>query len=153
MTTVLVGDPARHRRAVGPVAARRLDERIGRLPAAGDYGALRDLEPGGADELVAVGALCALADADEGAVALRDALAPAGRLHFLEHVGRPGALGVLQKLSDPLWSASPLGCHVDHDIPAALRRAGLLVTDLERCTVPSAIPLLRHWVVGTAVAR
>jgi hypothetical protein len=76
-----------------------------------------------------------------------------GRLVFLEHVGRPGGLGRVQRISDPMWAWLPQGCHVDHDVPAALRRGGFLVSDLERFTMPSAVPLLRPWVQGLALVR
>jgi len=149
MSTFLVGDPARHRRALGPLAAGRFDERLGRLPAAGAWLDVADVAPGSADQLVAVGVLCGDGDPAGVADALRGALAPGGRLLFLEHGGH----GLPYRLADPLYSLSPIGCHVDRDITGTLRRAGLLVTDLERITMPSAIPLLRPWVHGTAIAR
>lgn len=146
---------------MGPFAARRVDDRLTKLHASGapggdhrDVGAWRDvadIEPGTADQLVTVGALCTASDLDVEARALRGALAPGGRLLFLEHVGRTGVFGLLHRGSDRVYAVAPMGCHVDRDVPAALRRAGLLITDLERCTMPSAIPLLRPWVQGTAV--
>jgi hypothetical protein len=151
MTTAHVGDPAAHRRVVGPFAARRLDTRIAQL-GGGTFGPLASLE-GSYDEIVAVGAFCASRDVDEMVAIARRSLLPGGRLLFLEHTGRPGGRGLLQRLADPGWSALPLGCHVDHDLPGALRRGGFLVSDLERCTMPSVVPLLRPWVDGTALVQ
>jgi hypothetical protein len=156
VTTARIGDPATHRRVLGPLAARRLTGRIDHLPGSAAWRPLDALagEPDGVvDELVLVGALCATSDVDGAVATLRRVLAPGGTLHFLEHVGRPGALGRVQRLSDPLWSSFPQGCHVDHDVPAALRRGGFLVTDLEMCTMPSAFPLLSPWVHGVARVR
>lgn len=151
MTTAHVGDPAAHRRIVGPFATRRLDARITQL-GPGTFQPLVSLD-GTYDQIVAVGAFCADRDVDALVTVARRALAPGGRLLFFEHTGRPGGLGLLQRLADPGWSALPLGCHVDHDLPGALRRGGFLVTDLERCTMPSVVPFLRPWVDGTAVVR
>jgi len=139
---------------MGPFAARRIDDHLARVHASASDASWRevaDVEPGSAEQIVTVGALCAAGDVDAQAQALRRALTPGGRLLFLEHVGRTGVLGLLHRGSDPLYAAAPMGCHVDRDVPAVLRRAGLLITDLERCTMPSAIPLLRPWVQGTAI--
>jgi hypothetical protein len=149
VSVVLVGEPAIHRRVMGPIAARALDERIDRLPAAGTWQALAGVEPGTVDQLVAVASLCGARDADDHAAGLRAALAPGGRLLFLEHGGH----GLVHRMSDRAYSASPFGCHVDVDVTGTLRRAGFLVTDLERCSMPSINPLLRPWAAGVAVVR
>jgi hypothetical protein len=155
VTIVHVGDPARHHRVVGPVAAGRLDGRVRQL-ADGPFRPLASLvaEPDGSYEtIVAVGALCAGADLELEVALVRRLLGPNGRLVFLEHTGRPGGRGLLQRWADPGWSAMPFGCHVDHDIPGALRRAGLIVSDIERFTMPSVVPVLRPWVQGVALVK
>ena len=149
MSVVLVGEPAIHRRVMGPFAARALDRRIDRLPAVGTWTRLEDVDAGSVDELVAVASMCGAADADAHAAALLAALAPGGRLRFLEH-GRPTAP---HRLAGRAYAASPFGCHVDLDVTGTLRRAGFLVTDLERCSMPSVNPLLRPWATGVAVRR
>ena len=149
MSVVLVGEPAIHRRVMGPLAARALDQRIDRLPAAGTWTTLGGVAPGSVDQLVSVASLCGAADADRHAADLRAALAPGGRLLFLEHGGH----GLAHRLSDRAYAASPFGCHVDVDVTGTLRRAGFLVTDLERCSMPSLNPLLRPWATGVAVVR
>lgn len=98
--------------------------------------------------------VCTLCRADDldGAVADLAGSVPVGeRLTFLEHIGRVGVLGRLHDLADPLWSRLTGGCHVDRDVPAALRRGGFLVTDLERFTMPTPVALLRPWVQGIAL--
>jgi SAM-dependent methyltransferase len=138
---------------LGPAAARRLDVRVAHLA---DDGPWRTIESLGAEgdgtfeAVVAVGAFCAARDLTGAVATVRRVLAAGGRLLFLEHVGRPGGAGLLHRLADPVWSSLPSGCHVDHDLPAALRTGGFIVSDLERCTMPSVVPFLRHWVQGVA---
>lgn len=155
MSTAHVGDPAMHRRVVGPFAAGRLEHRVVQL-GGGTWRPLASLmgdTDASYDLIVAVGAFCAAADLEVEVALARRLLRPGGRLEFLEHTGRPGGRGRLYRLSDPLWSAMPFGCHVDHDLPGALRRAGFLVSDLERCTMPSVVPVLRPWVQGSALVK
>lgn len=156
MTTARIGDPLTHRRVLGPFAARRLDARLSRLPGDGPWrplDALGDAGDGPLSMVVAAGAFCAARDLDLAVAAVRSALEPGGQLLFLEHVGRIGAPGTLQRAADQVWSRLPSGCHVAHDLLSALRRGGFLVTDLERCTMPSVVPLLRPWVQGVARSR
>lgn len=153
LNSACIGDPASHRRVVGPLAARRLDALTDDLAGDGAWRSLDALagEPDhSCDQLLLVGALCDVDDVDAGVSTLRRVLAPGAQLRFLEHTGRPGALGALQRLADPVFAAVPLGCHVRHDVAAAIRRGGFLVDELERFTLPSAVPLLRHWVQGVA---
>ena len=137
------------------MGARRIDARVAQV--AGDGLPWRALSTLGADPdatidaVITVGAFCAAPDLAPAVDTVRRVLAPGGRLHFLEHVGRPGAIGMLQRMADPMWASLPNGCHVDHDLVAALRRGGFVILDLERCTVPSVVPFLRHWVQGTAM--
>jgi hypothetical protein len=136
---------------MGPLAGRRLVER-------GD-GPWRPLvalggEPDGSlAEIVTGAAFCATDDLAGAVATLRRVLEPGGRLVFLEHVGRPGAMGLVQRVSSPLYAAMPAGCHVDHDVPVALKAGGFVIDELDRLTVPSVVPLLRHWVRGVARSR
>jgi hypothetical protein len=156
MKTARIGDPVAHRRALGAVGARWLDARMGATAGTGAWRPLADLAVDGDDtveRLVTAGAFCAESDLDRAVAVVRRVLVPGGRLVFLEHVVRPGGLGLLQRASEPLWSALPTGCHIHHDVVAALRRGGFVVFDLERCTVPSVVPFLRPWVQGVAMAE
>jgi SAM-dependent methyltransferase len=155
LITARIGDPATHRRVLGPVAARRVDARIAHLPGGSVWRTIDvlDSEPDATfGTLVALGAFCGADDLDAAIATARRVLGPGGRLLFLEHGRRPGAAGLALRGIDPVWSRLPLGCHVRNDLPAALRRGGFVVSDLERCTMPSVVPLLRPWVQGVAVS-
>lgn len=127
-----------HDTALGPLGRAELRRR-------------RDALERSAPAAVSVGQLCSPDDLDAAVSDLADAVPVGERLAFVEHVGRVGLAGRAQALADPLWSRFGGGCHVDRDVPAALRRGGFLVTDLERFTMPTAIAVLRPWVQGTAV--
>jgi hypothetical protein len=130
-----------HRLLLGPVATAAWDQRLAALPPAGDGVAL------------SVGRLCHEADLAGALDRIHRDLPVGGRLVFVEHVGRPGIVGRLQATYGDAVARFPWGCHVGRDIPAAVRRAGFLVTDLERFTMPTPNPLLRSWVSGTAVRK
>ena len=151
-----VGDPAAHRRMVGPFAARRFDALLARTPSPGAWRPLVALggEPDGSlEEIVLAGALCATDDVDAALAVVRRVLVPGGRLRFVEHTRRPGVLGALQRAGEPLYAAAPGGCHVGHDVTGALRASGFTIDELQRAALPSAVPLIRHWVSGVARSR
>lgn len=154
--TIAVGDPAAHLRLVGPTARAALRRELDRLPVP-DVASFRRLDHESlatADgEVVLCGALCRVDDLESAVAALRDAVAPDGRLVFLEHVRRPGVAGHLQAAAGAVLSRLPGGCRTDRDVPAALRRGGFVVTDLERFAMPSPVLALRPWVHGVAVLR
>ena len=127
-----------HRLLLGPAAASEWDRRLAALPASGD------------GTVVLVGDLCRADDLDAELTRLHAQLAPGGRLVFVEHVGRPGALGRLQAAWGDAAAKLPWGCHTGRDIHAALRRNGFYVSDLERFTMPTPVPVLRSWVSGVA---
>lgn len=132
--TPLVDD--HHRLLLGPAAAAAWDARIAALPAA---------------DVASIGALCGEADLDAALAAVLDRVPPGGRFVFVEHVGRPGLLGDLQRAWGATVARLPWGCRVGRDVPAAVRRAGFAITDLERFTMPTPLPVLRSWVSGVAV--
>jgi SAM-dependent methyltransferase len=141
---------------LGPVAGRRIDAAIDRFDIDGPWRPLAALggEPSASLAVVATaGTLCATDDLEAAVALLRRVLVPGGRLLFLEHEGRPGLFGTLQRVSEPVYAAMPGGCHVRHDVHRALRRGGFEVDGLDRLTVPSVVPLLRHWVRGVARSR
>lgn len=128
-----------HRLLLGPAAAGGWDRRLAGLPASGD------------STVVLVGALCHVDDLDAELARLRHELPPRGRVVFVEHVGRPGALGRLQAAWGDAAARFPWACHTGRDIPAAFRRAGFFICDLERFTMPTPVPVLRSWVSGVAI--
>ena len=130
-----------HRLLLGPAAARAWDRRIDSLPH------------GDGATVVLVGTLCHEDDLDGAVADIRDQLPDGGRVVFVEHVGRPGFVGRMQRAWGDSVARFPWGCHVGRDIPAAFRRAGFLITDLERFTMPTPNPVLRTWVSGVAMRR
>jgi hypothetical protein len=149
------GAPAAHARLVGPTARAALHRELDRLPVP-DPAAFVPFDPQappGDVEVVLCGALCGVDDLDGAVAALRSSIGDDGRLVFLEHVGRPGLAGTLQRAAGSLIHRLPGGCRTHHDVPGALRRGGFVVTDLERFTMPTPMIALRPWVRGVAVAR
>lgn len=102
------------------------------------------------DRIIAGGELTTYADLAAVLATLFSLLRPEGELLLIEPVGRPGWRGTVVASAA---STSPLvrGRHVNRDVPAAVRSAGLLISDLERFTVgPSAWPL-KHFVQARAL--
>ena len=126
-----------HRLALAPGAALAWDRRLAALPEVD------------AETNVIIGQLCAADDLDAAIEELRDGR----RVAFVEHVGRPGRLGRLERAWGDVVARVPGGCHVGRDVVAAFRRHGFVITDLERFTMPTLVPVLRSWVSGLAVPR
>lgn len=80
---------------------------------------------------------------------LRSLLHPGGHLLFLEPARRTGPAGRAQRLVTPGITMAT-GWRVDRDIPAALRGAGLSVTDLERHRTNTVQWWLRSILEGVA---
>jgi SAM-dependent methyltransferase len=79
---------------------------------------------------------------------LRELLAPGGVLLFLEPTVRVGAVGVVQRAFGPMMLRMT-GRRSDYDIPAIVRGAGLLISDLDRFDVRALWPY-RSFVEGVA---
>ena len=125
-----------HRRWLGPIAAAELERRLRALPPPDDL------------TVVAAGQLCAEGDLDAATRRLREQVPPGGRLVFLEHVG--GTFGTVRRMAGRAFAHAPGGCYAGRDVPAALRRAGFRITDIERFTMPTTVPILRPWASGVA---
>jgi hypothetical protein len=110
-----------------------------------------DLIPAGAryDTVVSALALPSYADLPHAIETIRSHLGAVGHLLYLEPVGVPGMIGMVASLTSPLVGATA-GLHLDRDVPSALRSCGLVITDNERFTMPTAVWSLRHWVDGRA---
>lgn len=141
-----------HSGLLGRRAARRLSLEVGSLAEGAVVSAegLASVAPGTVEVLTSVGGLCTADDVERLLVAARVALAPGGRLRFVEHVGRTGLAGRVQAGVGPLWSRVSGGCHVDRDVPGAIRRAGFSIHSLDRFVLPSPVVVLRPWVRGVA---
>lgn len=109
--------------------------------------------PGGYDTVVATGVLAAFPDLGAVTAALVGCLAPDGELLFVEPVGEPGWSNVVRTtVGDLRHRRAPWhGLHLDRDVLAAVRRAGLVVCDADRGVLPGQPPSLRHWVSGRAL--
>ena len=133
---------------------RRLERRLGqsRVPVEVVATSLEDagLAPGSFDTVVCTLVLCTVPDLPAALATISDVLRPAGRLLFLEHVVQPGWRGVIQRAAQPVWTRLTGGCHLDRDVPAALRAAGFKVTDVERFDQPLANPLVAAAATGQA---
>jgi SAM-dependent methyltransferase len=110
-------------------------------------------EPASFETVVITLVLCTAADVDRTAEAIRRWLTPSGELLFLEHVVAPGARGRLQRALTPVWARVADGCHLDRDTVGALRRAGLLVSELDHFALPGGGGLIGDGVVGVAKPR
>ena len=89
------------------------------------------------------------ADLNAFCARLRDHLAPDGILYLLEPTVRTGSLGRALALGGRL--ARPMtGLYLDRDVPQAVRRAGLFVTDLYRFEIASVAAPLRPFVEAWA---
>lgn len=102
------------------------------------------------DAVVSVAQLIRFPDLGAALQAVDRLLRPTGRLFAVEPVSRPGTAGLF--LAAPFAAArATRRFHVGRDLPAALRTTTLVIDDIERMTVRTALPILRHFV--SVVAR
>jgi SAM-dependent methyltransferase len=94
---------------------------------------------------------CAVPDLDALVRRLGSLLHPDhGLLLFLEHVpARPGR-SVLTAVARPVWRQLAAGCDLTSDLPAALRRSGYAVIDIERFTMRTMHLPIRACATGAA---
>lgn len=116
-------------------------------PAAWPAGA-----PPRASTIVTVGWLAAAVDLDAAIVAVLDRLEPDGWLHVVEPTSGPPRTARRQRLVVADGEAAT-GWWLGRDVPAAMRRNGLVVTDLERFSMPTSAFALRPWVQARARRR
>jgi hypothetical protein len=147
-----------------PAIARRFESLAGTRIGAGPLAAAaRDAGPpvhdlaaprsdGRYDTVVATGVLAGFADLGAITSVLAALVADDGALLFVEPVGAPGWSSVLRtSIPSPGRGAPWRSLHLDRDVPAAVRAAGLVVCDLDRGELPAQPRSLRHWVSGRAV--
>ncbi|HSH59992.1 MAG TPA: methyltransferase domain-containing protein, partial [Acidimicrobiales bacterium] len=142
-------EPLRGAEAAGD---RGLGGRILEITPDGGAG-LDAVEDGSVDTVASTFVLCRVADLHGTLTRIRRALAPEGVLLFLEHVGATGWRQSLQRAATPAWQRLAPGCHLDRDIPAAIRAAGMAITDIQRFPLPWGGPLMVKGVRGTARRR
>jgi ubiquinone/menaquinone biosynthesis C-methylase UbiE len=84
------------------------------------------------DTVVTTWTLCSVADPVAALAEIRRALAPNGRLLFVEHGRAPAAsVRAWQHRLTPVWRRVSGGCHLDRPIDALLARAGFTLESLE----------------------
>ena len=79
-------------------------------------------------------------------------LDPNGWLHVIEPTAGRSSLARAQRVSSPVAQLRT-GWHLGRDIPGALRGAGLVVTDVERFSMPVSSTILQPWVQARARRR
>ena len=104
------------------------------------------------DHVVSILHLTAVADPVAEVARARDHLAPDGTLVFLEPVVDPGLGGHGQRLVAPLVGRL-VGWRPDRDVPALLRDARLVMSDLARTPMPRHLWPLTELVEGRARHR
>jgi len=109
-------------------------------------------ESGAFDTVLVTYTLCSIPDPVAALKEMRRMLAPGAKLIFCEHGVAPDAsVRRWQDRLTPLWSKLGGGCHLNRDIPALLKQAGLHSADIQTMYLPGPRPLTyNYW--GTAVA-
>lgn len=104
------------------------------------------------DTVLVTYTLCSIAEPPAALAEMRRVLKPEGRLLFCEHGLAPEAsVRRWQARLAPLWSRLAGGCRLDRDVPALLRAAGFVSTDLQSAYLPGPRVLAyNYW--GTALA-
>lgn len=120
---------------------------VTRVDAALD--ALRELGVGPFDTIVSLIRTPLVADLDRFLRTVTDLLAPDGRLLMLEPVCRSGRTGRMLAFGGRLGRVAG-GLYLDRDLPAELRKRGLVVTDLDRFEVPTVSAPLRPFIDAAA---
>lgn len=100
---------------------------------------------GGFDAVVSVAQLVRFPDLAAALVAVDRLLDPTGRLLAIEPVARPGTLRMVAATPFAL-ARSTRGFHLGRDLPAAVRATSLVIDDIERFDLRTALPTLRHFV-------
>jgi hypothetical protein len=122
------------------------------LVLTGPPAVMPDDAPARVDHVVTIGWLAAADDLDAAIADLAARLGPDGWLHVVEPTSGSAATARAQRLSAPA-ARMRTGWHIGRDVPAAIRRCGLVVTDVERFSMPVSSTVLRPWVQARARHR
>ncbi len=104
------------------------------------------------DTIVSVLHLATVEDLPAELNAVRQLLAPEGRLLFLEPVREPGFGERLRSAASPVVRLVS-GWRVDRDLPLAIRSNHLSIVDIERINMPPIVWPIRTFVLGAAQPR
>lgn len=123
--TQLVGvDPALQ---MHPLAQRRSDKAGIAVELVGRSAERLPLADDSFDTVVCTYTLCSIPDPAAALHEVRRVLKPGGQFLFCEHGRSPDpAVARWQDRIQPCWTPLAGGCHLDRDVPALLRDAGLL---------------------------
>ena len=105
------------------------------------------------DTAVCTLTLCTVPDVGETLDELARVLRPGGELLFIEHVRSddPGLAKWQDRLA-PAWRRFGHGCNCNRDTLSVIRGSRFRVEDVDRTTIPKAIPLVKPVVIGRAAA-
>lgn len=103
-----------------------------------------------ADSVVATFTLCSIPNLPRAMSEIRRVLRPGGELFFSEHGLAPDeSVRRWQTRLTPVWKHVAGGCHLDRDIPRAIRDAGFTIEPLQTMYLPGWRPgSFAYW--GTA---
>jgi ubiquinone/menaquinone biosynthesis C-methylase UbiE len=106
------------------------------------------------DFVVATFVLCTVDDPQRALAEVARVLKPGGRFVFMEHVrSRDDRLAAWQDRMAPLWLRFGHGCRCNRPTPETIEAFdGLDVGQLERDSMPRAVPWIRPLAIGTATA-
>lgn len=131
---------------------RRRDTILASLdgPALELFGPAADSEASSANTVVSIGWLGAQSDPGEALASLVELIGGSGELHFVE----PSInFGFRRHYAICLakFAVQRSGWWPNHDMTALMRKAGLVVTNLERFFIPEVPLLYSSWVQGRAI--
>lgn len=159
---VVVSLPAAVRGVIDPWATGPIEEQLalrGRLVAGDLDGAVlvvdaasTAVDGGSYDHVVSIARLASVDDPGDEIDRLVGLLADDGWLTVVEPSLGVGATALAQRRAATV-AHERTGWWVDRDVPADLRARGLVVTDLERFSMPVPSVVLRPWVAGRARRR
>lgn len=94
-------------------------------------GAALPVEDNAVDVVISTWVMCTIPDLDSAIREMRRVLRPGGTIRYVEHVRSPHPRARrIQERLQPFWGAVSGGCHLERDIEASLRDAGLGITAL-----------------------
>jgi SAM-dependent methyltransferase len=106
---------------------------------------------GSFDTVVVTLVLCTVPDQAATLAEIKRALAPGGRLLFLEHVrAHDDGLAKWQDRLEGPWKFLADGCRCNRDTVAAIEASGLQLRKVETGELPKLPPLVRPLVTGSA---